>query len=164
MASCGPVGVIGINKEWENDVLKKSKYFKSKEIETLGCTVRGASVITLLASFPHVYERVKTWNKQVEKARKVAAQLKELGINQIGEKPHHHDLMFFESKKLYEISKRHKDGAFFLYKELKKRGIWGIKPGLTKQFKLSTFALNEDELKKVVAAFKEVIKLAEKSF
>jgi Sep-tRNA:Cys-tRNA synthetase len=80
MAACGPVGVIGINKEWENDVLKKSKYFKSKEIETLGCTVRGAPVITLLASFPHVYERVKTWNKQVEKARKVATQLKELGI------------------------------------------------------------------------------------
>jgi Sep-tRNA:Cys-tRNA synthetase len=72
--------------------------------------------------------------------------------------------MFFESKKLYEISKRHKDGAFFLYKELKKRGIWGIKPRLTKQFKLSTFALNEDELKKVVTAFKEVIKLAKKPF
>ncbi|UCH01308.1 MAG: O-phospho-L-seryl-tRNA:Cys-tRNA synthase [Candidatus Bathyarchaeota archaeon] len=164
MAACGPIGIIGINNEWENDVLKKSKYFKSKEIEMLGCTARGAPVITLLASFPHVYERVKKWNKQVEKARKAAAQLQELGINHIGEKPHRHDLMFFESKKLYEISKRHKDGAFFLYKALKKRNIWGIKPGLTKQFKLSTFALNEDELQKVITAFREIIQLAEQAF
>jgi Sep-tRNA:Cys-tRNA synthetase len=65
--------------------------------------------------------------------------------------------MFFESEKLYEISKHRKEGAFFLYRELKRRNIWGIKPGLTKHFKLSTFAANKEELKIVINAFKEIL-------
>ena len=159
MAACGPIGVIGMKKEWEEIVLKKSKYFKSKEIEMLGCTERGAPLITLLASFPQIVARVKKWDEQVEKARWFSSLLEELQIIQLGEKPHNHDLMFFESNNLYEISKRNKNGAFFLYKELKKRGIWGIKPGLTKHFKLSTFAASKDDLNKVATAFKEITEL-----
>lgn len=41
----------------------------------------------------------------------------------------------------------------------KKRGIVGIKPGLTKNFKLSTYNLGDDELKAVVCAFEEIIKI-----
>lgn len=159
MAACGPVGIVGMKKEWEEVVLRRSKYFKSKEIEMLGCTERGAPLITLLASFPFIAERVKKWNEQIEKARSFSSMLEELQIIQLGEKPHNHDLMFFESELLYNISKRHKDGAFFLYKELKKRGIWGIKPGLTKHFKLSTFAIDKNDLNKVTTAFKEITKL-----
>lgn len=157
MAACGPVGVIGMKKEWEEIVLKRSKYFKSKEIEMLGCTVRGAPIITLMASFPFVVERVKRWPDQVEKARWFSDELEKLGIKQLGEKPHNHDLMLFESEKLFEISKKHKEGAFFLYKELKRNNIWGIKPGLTKHFKLSTFAASKEDLEKVIQVFKNIL-------
>ncbi|MEM0350211.1 MAG: O-phospho-L-seryl-tRNA:Cys-tRNA synthase, partial [Archaeoglobaceae archaeon] len=81
----------------------------------------------------------------------------EMGIIQLGEKPHNHDLMFFHAENLYEISKKVKDGRFFLYKELKKRGIHGIKPGLTRFFKLSTYGLSEEELEVVLSAFREII-------
>ncbi|MFH1838156.1 MAG: hypothetical protein ABH808_01515 [Candidatus Kuenenbacteria bacterium] len=81
----------------------------------------------------------------------------DLKINK-GEKPHQHDLMFFESDKLFEISQKDKRGRYFLYQELKKRGIWGIKPGLTKNFKLSTFSASKEELKKVINAFAEILK------
>ena len=158
MASAGPVGIIGMKKKWEDIVLKKSKYFKNKDVEALGCTVRGVPIVTLMASFPYVAERVEQWKEQVEKARWFSEEMEKLGIHQLGEKPHNHDLMFFESEKLYEISQKQKQGGFFLYKELKKNNIWGIKPGLTKSFKLSTFSATKDELKKVLQVFSKIMK------
>ena len=157
MASSGPIGFVGMKKEWAEILLKKSQYFPKKEIEALGCAARGTSLMTLMASFPKVAARISEWPQQVEKANWFSGQLETLGIKQLGEKPHRHDLMFFESENLYEISQKDKRGAFFLYDKLKKNNIWGIKPGLTKQFKLSTFAATKEELEKVVSVFKEIL-------
>ncbi len=157
MAACGPIGVLGMKDEWESIVLRKSKKFENKEIELLGCTARGATIVTLMASFPHVKERVKKWDEEVKKARYFADKMEELGIVQLGDKPHNHDLMFFHAENLYEISKKAKSGRYFLYKELKSRKIHGIKPGLTRYFKLSTYGLSYEELDYVLNAFKEII-------
>ncbi|MEM2990738.1 MAG: O-phospho-L-seryl-tRNA:Cys-tRNA synthase [Halobacteria archaeon] len=158
MASCGPVGVLGVRKGFEEKLLEKSKLYKTKEIEALGCTARGASVMTLMASFPRVVERVKHWDEEVQKARWFASKLEELGLKQLGDKPHNHDLLFFEALNLYEISQRQNEGRYFLYKEFKQKRIHGIKPGLTKYFKLSTYGLSQEELKYVVDAFEDLIK------
>jgi len=158
MASSGPIGFIGMKKEWEDVVLKKSQRFRQKSIETLGCTVRGASMMTLMASFAEVSERVKKWPAEVEKARWFSEEMEKLGIKQLGEKPHNHDLLFFESEELFEISKKHKEGSFFLYKEMSKNNIWGIKPGLTKRFKISTFEVSKEDLKKVLQVFESILK------
>ncbi|MEM0332818.1 MAG: O-phospho-L-seryl-tRNA:Cys-tRNA synthase [Archaeoglobaceae archaeon] len=157
MAACGPIGVLGMKEEWESLVLRKSEKFKNKEVELLGCTARGASILTLMASFPHVVERVKRWDEEVKKARYFSEKMESLGIKQLGEKPHNHDLMFFYSEVLYEISKKAKDGRYFLYKELTQRKIHGIKPGLTRFFKLSTYGLSWEELKYVLSAFESII-------
>ncbi|MEM4712234.1 MAG: O-phospho-L-seryl-tRNA:Cys-tRNA synthase, partial [Archaeoglobaceae archaeon] len=122
---------------------------------------RGASIITMIASFPAVRERVKRWNEEVEKARYFSAKMEEIGIIQLGEKPHNHDLMFFHAENLYELSKKSKEGRFFLYKELKKRRIHGIKPGLTRNFKLSTYGLSKEEIETVLRAFREILGVAE---
>ena len=157
MAASGPVGVLGMKGEWEEIVLRKSSKYKNKEIELLGCTARGATIMTLIASFPHVKERVKRWSEEVEKARYFAAKMEEIGIIQLGEKPHNHDLMFFHAENLYEISKKAKGGRYFLYRELKTRRIHGIKPGLTRYFKLSTYGLSMDEIEYVLNAFREIL-------
>ena len=157
MAACGPVGVLGINEPYHEAVLRRSGYHENKEIELLGCTARGATIMTLLASFPAVVARVAEWDHEVEKARWFSKEMENLGMIQMGDKPHNHDLMFFETPVLYEISKHAKKGRFFLYKELKKRKIHGIKSGLTKHFKLSTYGLSEDDLRYVVDAFDEII-------
>jgi len=65
--------------------------------------------------------------------------------------------MHFESNQLYEISKRVKERGYFLYKELKKRKIHGIKPGRTKRFKLSTYLVSKENLMVVLNAFKEIL-------
>jgi Sep-tRNA:Cys-tRNA synthetase len=130
---------------------------KNKEVELLGCTVRGAPLLTLMASFPTVVERVRRWPEEVEKARWFSAEMEKLGMSQQGQRPHNHDLMFFLAENLYEISLKAKKGRYFLYRDLLERGICGIKPGLTRQFKLSTFGLAKEDLETVLQAFESII-------
>jgi len=157
MASTGPAGVLGMKKEWEETVLRKSGKYGKKEIELLGCTVRGVPLITLMASFLYVKERVLHWDEQVSKAQWFSAELEKLGFEQLGEKPHRHDLLHFDAPVLYEISKRVRERGYFLYKELKERGIWGPQPGMAKSFKLSTFAADRQQLESVIDSFKAIL-------
>jgi Sep-tRNA:Cys-tRNA synthetase len=160
MASSGPIGILGMDKKWEKTLLRKSKIYPQQEIEFLGSELRGTAIATLIASFPTVLERVKNWEKEVEKAQWFSKELEKLGLEQMGEKPHKHDLMFFKADAFYEISLKHPRGRFFLYNALKKRGVTGIKPGLTKYFKLSVFGISKLELKQVINAFKEILETA----
>jgi Sep-tRNA:Cys-tRNA synthetase len=157
MASAGPVGVLGMKKKWEETVLRKSGKYVNKDIELLGCTVRGVPLMTLMASFPYVQERVPHWDEQVSKAQWFSAELEKLGFIQLGEKPHRHDLLHFDTPALYEISKRVREKGYFLYKELKERGIWGPQPGLARSFKLSTFAADRQQLGFVMDSFKAIL-------
>jgi Sep-tRNA:Cys-tRNA synthetase len=157
MASAGPVGVLGMKKKWQGAVLRKSGTHSNKDIELLGCSVRGVPLITLMASFPHIVERVNHWDEQVSKAQWFSAELEKLGFTQLGEKPHRHDLLHFDTPALYEISKRVRERGYFLYKELKERGIWGAQPGMAKSFKLSTFAADRQQLGFVIDSFKAIL-------
>jgi Sep-tRNA:Cys-tRNA synthetase len=157
MASAGPVGVLGMKKKWEQIVLRKSGRHANKDIELLGCSVRGVPLMTLMASFPFVQERVTHWDEQVSKAQWFSAEFEKLGFIQLGEKPHRHDLLHFDAPALYEISKRVREKGYFLYKELKERGIWGPQPGLAKSFKLSTFAADRQQLSLVIDSFKAIL-------
>jgi Sep-tRNA:Cys-tRNA synthetase len=158
MAAAGPVGVLGMKKKWEQIVLRKSGKHRNKDVELLGCTVRGVPLMTLMASFPYVKERVNDWDEQVSKAQWFAAELEKLGFIQLGNKPHRHDLLHFDAPALYEISKRVRERGYFLYKELKERGIWGPQPGLAKSFKLSTFAADRQQLGVVIDSFQAILK------
>ncbi|MCK4453754.1 O-phospho-L-seryl-tRNA:Cys-tRNA synthase [Candidatus Parcubacteria bacterium] len=158
MASSGPIGVLGMDKKWEKIILRKSKIYPQQEIEFLGSELRGTAMATLMASFPAVLERVKNWEKEKKKAQWFSKEMEKLGLKQIGDKPHKHDLIFFKAEPFYKISLKHPKGRFFLHYELKKRGITGIKPGLTKHFKLSTFSIDKEDLEKVIKAFREILK------
>jgi Sep-tRNA:Cys-tRNA synthetase len=157
MAAAGPVGVLGMKRKWEEIVLRKSARHKNKDVELLGCTVRGVPLITLMASFPYVKERVDHWDEQVSKAQWFSAEIEKLGFIQLGEKPHRHDLLHFDAPALYEISKRVRERGYFLYKELKERGIFGPQPGLARSFKLSTFAADRKQLGFVIDSFKAIL-------
>ncbi|HMK47347.1 MAG TPA: O-phospho-L-seryl-tRNA:Cys-tRNA synthase [Methanocella sp.] len=158
MAASGPVGVMGVTETYAPKLLQKSPTYKAKEIEFLGCTARGATIMTLIASFPTIVERIKpgNWEKEVDDARWFSERMEKLGMAQLGDKPHNHDLMFFEGIVFYNISQ--KTDRYFLYRELKERSIHGIKPGLTKNFKLSTFGVGKEKLGIVIDALREVIK------
>ncbi len=157
MAASGPVGLLGATEEYAGIVFRKSEKYKKKEVELLGCTARGLPLITLMASFPSVAERVKHWDKEVENARRFVRELEKVeGIKQVGERPRNHDMIPLETEAFHRISEKHKKGRFFLYHELKNRGIVGLKPGITKNFKVSTYNLTDEELEKVINAFTEI--------
>ncbi len=114
--------------------------------------------MTMIASFPKVVERTQPadWEKEVSDARWFSEQMESLGMHQLGDKPHNHDLLFFEGTVFYDISQ--KTDRYFLYREMKERGIHGIKPGLTKNFKISTFGVGREKLGIVADAFRDIIK------
>jgi len=162
MAACGPVGVLGASEEYARIIFRPSATKKNKEVELLGCTVRGAPLITLMASFPTVVERVGRWPEELENARWFSSEMEKMDLVQVGDRPHNHDLMFFLTERLYDISQTAKGGRYFLYREMKDRGVCGIKPGLTRQFKLSTYGLGRPELEVVLNALSEIIESHEK--
>lgn len=158
MAASGPIGVLGIKHEWADTMLKRSPRHVKKEVEMLGCTSRGAPIATLMASLPHVIERVSKWDDEVKLSREFVAKLEDIdGINQLGIKPTNHDLVRFDTPILHEISKIHPRKGFFLYEELKSRKIVGIKRGQTEWFKCSTYGMSEEQRNYIADSFKEIV-------
>ncbi len=165
-SATAPIGILAVNYDYTDDVLRKSKIrgewsgraFTKKELAFFGCSpVYGLPVITLMASFPRVVERVKRWEEEVEKARWFVREMEKIeGVQLIGERPKNHTLMHFESPAFHSIAKKHKKRGFFLYHELKKRGIFGVQPGMTKNFKLNIYGLSWEEVEKVAEAFKDI--------
>ncbi|MBZ3935762.1 O-phospho-L-seryl-tRNA:Cys-tRNA synthase [Methanimicrococcus blatticola] len=162
MSACGPVGVLGVvGDEAAEQLFRKSAYNKVKEVELLGCTSRGAPIMTLMASFPEVVERTQpeNWEKEVHLARGFIQKLEETGkFKLFGQNPHNHDLMFFEAAGFFNISEKAKRGRYFLYDELKDKKIHGIKPGLTKNFKMSTYGLGQEKLDFIADSFIDILK------
>jgi len=87
MAASGPVGVPRVSEEYAPIVFRKSKHNKVKEVELLGCTARGATVMTLIASFPEVVKRVRNWDLEVENARWFSTRLEEMALSSAGRNP-----------------------------------------------------------------------------
>ena len=163
MAASGPIGVLGVSDEWADLVLKKSGRHTVKELEMLGCTSRGAPVATLMASFPHVVERVKHWDAEVDKTRSFVEKMEEIeGVTQIGVKPTEHDLVRFETPIFDKIAEKHPRRGFFLYEELKKRNIVGIKRGQTKWFKCSVYGFSQEQVDYIADSFAEIVAEYEK--
>ncbi|GAI65600.1 unnamed protein product, partial [marine sediment metagenome] len=99
------------------------------------------------------------WPQKVEQARYLVEQLERIeGTRQLGVKPKQHTLIHMESDGFYKASQTHKRRGFFLYDELKRRGIVGIQPGLTKHFKLNTYGLTKAKVEHVAKAFLEIAK------
>jgi Sep-tRNA:Cys-tRNA synthetase len=156
-AGGGNIGILSVTERWVKDVFAPSAKYGVKPIEIIGCSTRGSATLALMASFPRVKERVKHWGKEVENSRWIVKQLEEAGIRKLGVKPSEHDLNFFESDVLYKISEKHKKKNFYLYYELKDRGIVGIKAGLTKNFKFSTYGKTREQVEHIAWAFKDIV-------
>lgn len=165
MASLGPLGFLITNYEWAKKAFKKSSFlaewsgrmFGKKLPNLMGCSVGGLPLISAMYSFPYVVERVEKWDEELEKIRWFIKEMEKLAdLMLIGERPHKHHLMHFETPIFWEISKRHKRKGFFLAEEMIKRGMVGLHRGLSKHVKLSVYGLTWDEVRKVRDAFYDI--------
>ncbi|MBI4814447.1 MAG: O-phospho-L-seryl-tRNA:Cys-tRNA synthase [Methanobacterium sp.] len=157
MAASGPIGILGVQEEWADLVLKRSNRHQVKELEMMGCTSRGAPIATLMASLPHIIDRVNQWDVEVEKTRYFVSEMEKIsGVRQIGVRPTEHDLIRFETPFFHSIAGKHPRKGFYLYEELKKRNIVGIKRGQTQWFKCSTYGYSQEQVHYIANSFGEI--------
>lgn len=167
-ASVAPSGILATTKEWTDKVFRTTairgdisgRTFGVKEVELLGCTLMGATVITMMASFPAVRERVKHWDEEVKKINYLVDELLQIpGTKVESELPRKHTFTKLDTTGSFDkVAKTHKKRGFYLTEGLQKRGIIGIFPGATQSIKFSTYGLSWDQVKHVALAFKEIAK------
>ena len=83
MAAPAPSGVLAATAERAKDVFRTTsiegdvtkRRFGIKEPEMMGCTLMGATLVGMMASFPHVRERVKHFDRELENNRVVTEAL-----------------------------------------------------------------------------------------
>ncbi len=173
MASLGPLGFLVTRGKWSERAFRNSKIvtegtgraWRNKITNIFGCSVGGIPVISAMYSFEYVFRRVNTWTNELSKARWLLQEIERIGgIRLIGEHPHRHHLLHFETPIFWEISKHHKNRGFFLAEEMIKKGIVGLQRGLTKHVKLSVYGLTWDQVRKVRNALYEVAEEWTKKF
>jgi Sep-tRNA:Cys-tRNA synthetase len=166
-AACAPTGILAMQKSLEEKLLARGKVegditkrkFIQKELGLLGCTVAGAPLVTLMASFPEVVARVDRWGEELEKVRFLVSELEKIeGLTQVGMRPKQHTLTHVETEGFYKVSQNHKRKGFFLYDELRERKIVGIQAGLSRHFKFNTYGLTWDQIRYVRDSFFEIAK------
>lgn len=166
MASLGPLGFVVTNFEWAKLLFRESKLvgswsgriFGRKIPSVFGCSIGGNPIISAMLSFKYVVERTKKWQEELSKTRWFVDEMEKIEtISLLGQHPHNHHLLHFETPILYEISKKHKRKGFFLAEELEKRGIVGVQKGLTKHIKLSVYGLSWSDVRRVRDAFLDII-------
>ncbi|MEE8168217.1 MAG: aminotransferase class V-fold PLP-dependent enzyme [Candidatus Hydrothermarchaeales archaeon] len=166
MSSIAPLGYLVTTYEWSKRAFAISKAkpdwtgraFGEKIPNLFGCSIGGLPLVSSMLSFPYVKERVKNWEQEVKRIESFIDAMEDLGdLMLLGERPHRHHLLHFETPVFWEISKKHKRKGFFLAKSMIKRGIVGLHKGLSKHIKLSIYGLSDSEVEMVLDAFREVI-------
>lgn len=163
MAAPAPSGLIATTEEHESEVFRTTRVkgdvtgrtFGIKEVEMMGCTLMGVTLMGMMASFPAVKERVKHWDHEVRKSRIVTDALLSIeGTVVQSEYPRTHTLTRVNTVESFDkVAKTHKKRGFFLSSELKKQGIVGIIPGSTRVWKYNTYGLTDMQTRHVAESF-----------
>ncbi|MDY6966524.1 MAG: O-phospho-L-seryl-tRNA:Cys-tRNA synthase [Halobacteriota archaeon] len=166
MASPAPSGVLATTDEFTEKIFMTTgqegditgRKFGIKETYLLGCTLMGAPLIGMMASFPTVKERIKNWDEEVKKSNFFIDEfLKVEGSGVVSEMPRKHTLTKVDTRNSFDtVAKTHKKKGYFFTNELKKRGITGIFPGATREYKLNVYGLSWDQIKYLADAFKDI--------
>ncbi|MBU1262183.1 aminotransferase class V-fold PLP-dependent enzyme [bacterium] len=167
MMSVAPLGYVVTTYKWAKRLFATSeakpswsgRRFGKKIPNIFGCSIGGLPLISSMLSFDYVQERVKHWDEELIKINKFVDDLEELGdIMLLGQRPHQHHLLHFETPKFWEISQHHRKKGFFLADGMIERGIVGLHRGMSKHIKLSVYGLSNEEIEKVKEAFYEIAK------
>lgn len=166
MASPAPSGVLATTQERAKEVLRTTasrgdltgRTFGIKEVEMMGCTLMGATLVGMMASFPHVKERVKRWKEELERTDIVVKALVSIeGTRLLSEYPRKHTLTRMDTTASFDrIAQNHRKRGYFLTSALREKGIVGLIPGATKVWKFNTYGLTERQVRYLADAFVEI--------
>jgi Sep-tRNA:Cys-tRNA synthetase len=163
MAAPAPSGVLATTAERaaevfrttaiEGDVTKRK--FGIKEPEMMGCTLMGATLIGLMASFPHVKERVKHFHRELENHAIVMDALLAIDNTKcLSEYPRKHTMTRVDTTASFDtVAEVHKKRGFYLSSALGERGVTGLIPGATKTWKFNTYGTTIKQAMHLADAF-----------
>ncbi|MFX1316686.1 MAG: O-phospho-L-seryl-tRNA:Cys-tRNA synthase [Promethearchaeota archaeon] len=168
MAASGPIGILGFNNDFYDDIMVNStiegnissKSFPNKICTVMGCPpVYGAPLITLMASFPTIVKRTQKElaDEESKKANYVIDNIKNIkGIEILGTLPKIHPLTNIKTEVFADVAETHPRRGFFLREEFKERGIIGLLPGISKEMKFNTYGLTWEQVKYFTKSFMEI--------
>lgn len=166
MASVAPSGVLAMTDEWVPKALRTTamvgdltkRKFGIKEVEMLGCTLMGGTLLSMMASFPAVQERVKHWDELVSRSNYFIGRLLKIeGSRVLSEYPRKHTLTKVDTTGSFDtVAKTHKRRGFYFSDELSSRGIVGEFAGATRTWKLNTYGLTDRQVRYLADAFTEI--------
>jgi len=165
MASVAPSGVLATTNEFAPKILRTTamvgditkRKFGIKEVEMLGCTLMGGTLLSMMASFPNVKARTLKWDEEVKRSNYFIDRLLRItGSRVLSEYPRKHTLTKVDTTGSFDtVAQTHKRRGFFLSDELSSRGVVGEFAGATRTWKLNTYGLSEKKIRYLADVFTE---------
>ncbi len=166
MASPAPSGILAATRERSAEVFRTTtiegdvtkRRFGIKEPAMLGCTLMGATLIGMMASFPHVKERVKHFDRELENNRIVLEALLSVnGTKVLSQYPRKHTLTRIDTIASYDkVAESHKKRGFYFSGALEEKGITGVIPGATKVWKFNTYGMTKKQARYLADALIDI--------
>ena len=166
MASPAPSGLLATTGEHAQELFRTThakgditgRSFGVKEVELLGCTLMGATIMGMMASFPHVRDRVNRWHEELANGEIVIDALRSIeGTTILSEYPRKHTLTRVDSRNSFDrVAQTHKKRGYFFTSALLERGIGGVIPGATRVWKFNTYGLTRHQSEYLASAFKDI--------
>jgi len=149
MAAPAPSGILAAKAERAAEVFRTTaitgdvtgRKFGIKEPEMMGCTLMGATLIGMMASFPQVKERVKHFDRELENNRIILNALLSIdGTKCLSELPRKHTLTRVDTTGSFDtVAESHRKRGFYFSSALEEKGVTGVIPGATKVWKFNTY-------------------------
>jgi Sep-tRNA:Cys-tRNA synthetase len=168
MAAPAPSGILATTAERENEVFRTTaiegdvtkRKFGIKEPEMMGCTLMGVTLMGMMASFPHVKERVKHFDFELENTRIILEGLLAVeGTKVVSEYPRKHTLTRVNTIESFDkVAETHKKRGFYFSSALEEKGVSGVIPGATKVWKFNTFGMTRKQAEYLATVFVDIAK------
>jgi Sep-tRNA:Cys-tRNA synthetase len=169
MAAPAPSGILAATEERADEVFRTTQMegditgrkFGIKEVGILGCSLMGAPIVGLLASFPTVKARVEHFDEELANSKIVVEALRSIeGTKIMSEYPRKHTLTRLDTTGSFDqVAQTHKKRGFFLSSALSKKGITGIIPGATKVWKFNTYGMTKKQAEYVADTYLEIAEM-----
>jgi Sep-tRNA:Cys-tRNA synthetase len=166
MAAPAPSGVLAATAERAKEVFRTTaiigdvtgRQFGIKEPEMMGCTLMGVTLVGMMASFPHVKERVKHFDRELKNNRIVIEALRSIGGTIVlSEYPRKHTLTRVDTTASFDtVAQAHKKRGFFLSAALSEKGVVGIIPGATRVWKFNTYGMTTLQAQYLAQVFVDI--------
>ena len=163
MAAPAPSGILAATAERAAEVFRTTaiagditqRKFGIKEPEMMGCTLMGATLVGMMASFPHVQERVRHFDRELENQKIVLDALLSIeGTKCLSEYPRKHTLTRVDTTASFDtVAVTHKKRGYYLSSALEERGITGVIPGATRVWKFNTYGTTRKQALHLADAF-----------